>query len=85
VEVWVILKMIVPGTEAQVDNQIVPQEFFFSERRVIIGPGDVDIKPGFRAVSCREMSRGASLGPPDIHRKQLMGLESCYQALEIHF
>ena len=73
VEVWVILKIIVPGTGAWADNQVTPQEFVLDARRIIIGPGNVDLKQIFRAVPRWETSRGASLRTPDIHTKQLMG------------
>jgi hypothetical protein len=56
-----------------VDNQAMPQKFVLNARRLIIGPGNVDLKQIFKAVPCQEMSRGASLRPQDVHSKQLMG------------
>ena len=36
--------MMVPGTETGSDNQVMSQEFVLGAERVIIGPGNVDLK-----------------------------------------
>jgi hypothetical protein len=75
VEVWVILKVIVPRTKVpRVGKQAMPQEFVPGAERTTTGLRCANPSQARWAIQCRETRGGASPRPWLTHRKQLMGL-----------